>query len=114
MVGVLNASDLTLPAGVLDTLSPALQTLAIPSLITAAPGATATVLDPIIASSDGSSPPVSLDLLGLLVTTNDINAKLSARTGDGQVLGNLVYNVSNLLNAGSSASSLLSLLALLV
>ena len=47
------------------------------------------------------------------MTTSDVKATLSARTGDGQILGNLLYNVSNLLNSGSSASSLLSLLALL-
>ena len=113
VVGVLNASSLTLPSDVLSTLSTALQTLALPDLIAATPGATATVLDLIIASSDGSSPPVSLDLLGLLVTTNDINAKLAARTGDGQMLGNLLYNVSNLLNPGPGGSGLLSLLGLL-
>ena len=112
VVGVLNASTLTLPAGVLDTLSPALQQLAVGNLITAAPGATATVLDLAIATPD-ASPPVSVNLLGVLVTTSDVKATLSARTGDGQILGNLIYNVSNLLNSGSSAGSLLSLLSLL-
>jgi hypothetical protein len=112
VVGVLNESNLTLPAGVIDTLSTALQSLALPNLITATPGATATVLDLAIAS-DGTSPPVNLNLLGLLVTTSNIKAKLSAQTGDGQVLGNLLYNVSNLLNSGSAAGSLLSLLGLL-
>jgi len=112
VVGVLNASTLTLPAGVLDTLSPALQQLAVGNLITAAPGATATVLDLAIATPDDSAP-VSVNLLGVLVTTSDVKATLSARTGDGQILGNLLYNVSNLLNSGSSAGSLLSLLSLL-
>ena len=91
----------------------ALQTLAIPDLITAAPGATASILDLVIASTDGTLPPVSLDVLGVLVTTGDVNVELSARTGDGQILGNLLYNVSNLLNSGSSASTLLALLGLL-
>jgi hypothetical protein len=113
VIGALNAADLTLPPGVLDTLSPALQTLAVPDLITAAPGATATILDLAIASPDGSSPPVNLDLLGVVVTTSNIDAELSARTGDGLILGNLLYNVANLLNSGSASSSLLSLLLLL-
>jgi hypothetical protein len=112
VIGVLNASTLTLPANVLDTLSPALQSLSVFNLISATPGATANVLNLVIASSDGS-PPVNLDLLGLVVTTSNINVALSARTGDGQVLGNLLYNVSNLLNSGSASSSLLSLLLLL-
>ena len=93
-------------------MSPALQQLALPGLITATPGATASILDLVIASADGGSPPVSVDLLGLLVTTNDINAELSARTGEGQILGNLLYNVSNLLNPGATGG-LLNLLALL-
>jgi hypothetical protein len=112
VIGVLNASTLTLPAGVLDTLTPALQTLAVSNLINAAPGSTASVLDLVISSSD-ASPPVSLDLLGVLVTTSDIKVNLSARTGDGQILDNLLFNVSNLLNSGSAASSLLCLLGLL-
>jgi hypothetical protein len=33
----------------------------------------------------------------------------TAQTGDGLVLGNLLYNVSILLNSGSAAGSLLSL-----
>ena len=56
---------------------------------------------------------MSLDVLGVLVTTGDVNVELSARTADGQILGNLLYNVSNLLNSGSSASTLLALLGLL-
>jgi hypothetical protein len=53
---------------------------------------------------------VSVDLLGLLVTTSNIDATLSAYTGDGKILGNLLYNVANLLNPGSSLLSLLLLL----
>ena len=110
---MLNASTLTLPAAVLSTLSPALQTLAVHDLITATPGAEAAILDLVIAPSDGSTPPVSLDLLGVLVTTSNVDVELSARTGEGQILGNLLYNVSNLLNSGSTAGTLLHLLALL-
>ena len=49
----------------------------------------------------------------MVVTTSDIDAELSARTGDGMIVGSLLYNVANLLNSGSSSSSLLSLLLLL-
>ena len=41
------------------------------------------------AFSETPVPPVSADLLGLIVTTSDIDAQLFAQTGDGQVLGNL-------------------------
>ena len=112
VVGVLNAATLTLPSDVLSTLSPALQQLALGNLITATPGATASILDLSIASTDGSAP-VDLNLLGVQVTTSNINLQLSAQTGDGQILGNLLYNLSNLLNTGSQSGSLLSLLALL-
>ena len=67
-------------------------------LIAPAAGATAPILDLVIASTDGTSPPVDVDLLGLVVTTSNIDAHLSAETGDGQVLGNLLYNVANLPN----------------
>ena len=46
------------------------------------------------------------DLLGLVVTTSDIDAELWAQTGDGQILGNLLYNVANLLNPGNTTSLL--------
>jgi hypothetical protein len=103
VVGVLNSSTLTLPAGAVDSLSDTLQILALPGLVTAAPGASTPVLDLVVHSSDGSTPPVAVDLLGVKVTTSDIDAVLSAKTGDGEVLGNLVYNVANLLNPGGTA-----------
>jgi hypothetical protein len=42
----------------------------------------------------------------LVVTTSDIDAELWAQTGDGQILGNLLYNVANLLNQGNVTSLL--------
>jgi hypothetical protein len=108
VVGVLNAADLTLPPAAIDALPEVLQTLLSPVLIAPTPGATTQVLDLVIASPDGTAP-VQADLLGLVVTTSDIDAELWAQTGDGQVLGNLLYNVANLLNAGNPASLLLLL-----
>jgi len=112
VVGVLNASSLTLAPSVLGALPSVLQTLASPTL-TAPAGTTSSttpVLDLVIASPDGgSTPPVDVDLLGLRVTTSNVTANLSARTGDGQILGNLVYNVANLLNPGESSTLLLLL-----
>src|SRR6185436_16502464 len=108
VVGVLNAADAVVSPVLVNALPPALQTLLSPVLVAPA-GSSAPVLDLIIASQDGTSPPVEVDLMGLNVTTSDINAHLSATTGDGQILGNLLYNVSNLANPGG-AGGLLSLL----
>lgn len=104
VIGILNASTLTLPPGAVSSLSQALQTSALPNLLTPAAGASAPILDLIIASPDGTTPPVKVNLLGLGVTTSNIDAQLVAQTGDGQVLGNLLYNVANLLNPGGPAT----------
>src|SRR5262249_10952633 len=58
VVGVLNASNLVLPPDVLGSLPSVLQTLATPALIAPSPGATASILNLIIASSTASGPPV--------------------------------------------------------
>jgi len=115
VIGVLNAADLTLPQSVIGALPPVLQTLLSPVLISPNPGATAQVLDLIVASPNGAQPPVQADLLGLQVTTSDIHAQLLAQTGNGQVLGNLLYNAAHLLDGGNVVSLLflLSELALL-
>ncbi len=107
VVGVLNASTLTLAAGAVQGLTQVLQTLAVPNLVnTSGTPASTPVLDLAIASPDGTSPPVDVNLLGLWITTSNIHAQLVAQTGDGQVLGNLVYNVSHLLDPGGSLNLL--------
>lgn len=108
VVGVLNAADLTVSSALVGALPPALQTLLNPVLVAPA-GSSAPVLDLVIASQDGTSPPVNVDLLGLVVTTSNIDARLSATTGDGQILGNLLYNLANLANP-NGAGGLLALL----
>ncbi len=112
VVGILNATSLTLPSGALAALSPTLQELALPNLVNPTGTATAPVLNLAIASPDATTPPVDVNLLGLVVTTGNIHAQLVAQTGDGQVLGNLVYNVSHLLDPGGSLN-LLSILDVL-
>ena len=84
-----------------------LQTLALPNLVnTTGTPATAPVLDLVIGSPDGTTPPVDADLLGLRVTTSNIHAQLLAQTGDGQILGNLLYNVAHLLDPGRTLNLL--------
>ena len=106
VVGVLNATSLTLPSDAVSSLSGVLQQLALPNLVNATGTASAPILNLAIASTDGTTPPVNVNLLGLQVTTSNIQAQLLAQTGDGQVLGNLLYNVANLLNPGGSISLL--------
>ena len=107
VVGVLNVSSLTLANGAVANLQQVFQTLALPGLVNATgQPATAGVLDLAINSPDGSTPPVDLNLLGLKVTTSDIQAQLLARTGEGQILGNLVYNVAHLLDESGSVNLL--------
>jgi hypothetical protein len=102
---VLNVADLTVSQATVDALPAVIKTLLSPVLISATPGATTQILDLVIASPN-NTPPVQADLLGLVVTTSDIDAELWARTGDGQILGNLLFNVSNLLNSGNPTSLL--------
>jgi hypothetical protein len=108
VIGVLNAGDLTVSQTTIDALPEVIQTLLSPVLISPTPGATAPILNLVIASSD-ETPPVQADLLGLVVTTSDIDAELLAQTGDGDILGNLLFNVSHLLDQGNAASLLLLL-----
>jgi hypothetical protein len=112
VVGILNASSLVLGGGAVSSLSSALQTLALPNLTNASGTATAQILNLTIASTNGTTPPVDVNLLGLTVTTSDVQAELDAQTGNGQILGNLVYNVANLLNPGGTLSLLSLLLGL--
>jgi len=93
VMGILNASNLTLPASAISSLPPALQTLAQPNLIPHAAVASATIFDLV-----GGSLPVGMDVLGLGTTSTRVDLKLSAVPGDGQILGNLLYNLANLTN----------------
>jgi hypothetical protein len=108
VVAVLNATTLVLPAGAVGSLGSALQTLALPNLVnTTGTSASAPVLNlDIAALPNATLPPVDVNVLGLTVTTSDIHAQLTARTGEGQILGNLVYNVSHLLDPGGSVGLL--------
>jgi hypothetical protein len=109
VVGILNATTLSVPAGAVSSLSSTLQELASPTLIdtTGAAVSPEPVLNLSIAS-DNNTPPLDVDLLGVVVTTSNIQVQLLAQPGQGLILGNLVYNVSHLLDGG-----LLSVLGLL-
>ena len=78
---------------VLDTFS---------SVVTAASGS-CTILDLTLG-------PINLDLLGLVVTTNQIHLNITAQQGPGKLLGNLLCAVANLLNGGGPLGALSGLL----
>jgi hypothetical protein len=80
VVGALNNVTAVLPPELLATLTGALGTLADFDLIAPAPGSTATIPDLSLVSPDGT--PVTVDLLGLHVTTSDNNvAEIARQTG---------------------------------
>ena len=50
--------------------------------------------------------PITLNLLGLVVRTNQINLRIDAVPGAGNLLGNLLCSITNLLNPGSGLGPL--------
>ena len=58
--------------------------------------------------------PLHLDLLGLTVDLNQVVLNITAQPGPGNLLGNLLCDVANLLNSGSGLNSLVSQLSTLL
>jgi hypothetical protein len=54
--------------------------------------------------------PLDLDLLGLLVHLDQVHLNITAESGSGNLLGNLLCGVAGLLDGGASATSLARLL----
>jgi len=79
------------------------QLFAAPLTLAAAQGPTASC--PILNLSLG---PINLDLLGLFVQTSPICLSITAQRGPGNLLGNLLCSVANLLNRGLSLQQVLS------
>jgi hypothetical protein len=85
-------------------VSSVLTTFAAPVAVTTA---TCQILDLTIG-------PIHLDLLGLVIDTNTITLDITAQSGAGNLLGNLLCGIANLLNNPSSlATALNNLLAAL-
>jgi len=57
--------------------------------------------------------PLHLDLLGLVVDLNQVVLNITAQPGPGNLLGNLLCAVANLLNGGNLSNLLTQLVALL-
>ncbi|MGD0557572.1 MAG: hypothetical protein ABSA93_21655 [Streptosporangiaceae bacterium] len=54
--------------------------------------------------------PLNLNLLGLVVTLNQVHLTITAVPGVGNLLGNLLCDITNLLNSGGSLSTISALL----
>ncbi|HET9184409.1 MAG TPA: hypothetical protein VFP59_19990 [Candidatus Angelobacter sp.] len=73
-----------------------------------APVTAATAACPILSLTLG---PLHLDLLGLVIDLNQVNLNITAQPGPGNLLGNLLCDVANLLNSnGGALSSITNLL----
>jgi len=57
--------------------------------------------------------PINLNLLGLVIQTNTIHLTITAQQGPGNLLGNLLCAVANLLNGNTSGTALQQLASLL-
>ncbi|HEY1155906.1 MAG TPA: ABC transporter substrate-binding protein, partial [Arthrobacter sp.] len=54
--------------------------------------------------------PLHLDLLGLVVDLYQVHLTITAQPGNGNLLGNLLCSVANLLNGGTGLTGLANLL----
>ncbi len=79
-------------------------TQAVPVALGLSPNQTGTTACPILQLQLN---PINLNLLGLQVTTSAICLDITAMPGSGNVLGNLLCNVADLLNGGLSLSQIL-------
>jgi len=73
-------------------------------LLTQSPGSTTPILDLHLNA-------IHLNVLGLKVDTSDICLSITASSGQGQLLGNLLTGVANLLNTGGTLPTLENVLA---
>lgn len=74
---------------------------------TAIPVAAATASCAILSLNLG---PLHLNLLGLVVTLNEVHLNITAVSGPGNLLGNLLCSIANLLNGGAADIGTLSTL----
>ncbi len=58
--------------------------------------------------------PLHLNLLGLVIDLSQVNLNITAQAGSGNLLGNLVCGIANLLNQGAPASTIAPLLNALI
>ncbi len=99
-VQIVNANGVNTLVG---TASIGNVTTPVPIDLTASPNA----LDPTTPILNLHLGPIHLDLLGLQVDTSQICLDVTAHSGPGNLLGNLLTDVANLLNGGTPLSDIL-------
>jgi hypothetical protein len=85
-------------------------TLALPVTLTTSAASDPAVTCPILHLAIGA---INLNLLGLVITISPITIDIVAVPGPGNLLGNLLCAIANLLNSGTLATILNQLIALL-
>lgn len=79
------------------------QVVAVPVTALSNPPGSCTILDLTLG-------PINLNLLGLVVQTNTIHLTITAQQGPGNLLGNLLCTVANLLNGNASLTAVANIL----
>jgi hypothetical protein len=90
LTGVLNGQVTSAAGDVLRTIHDLIVSLPV---IGGTPSGSCTILDLTLG-------PLHLDLLGLVVDLNRVHLTITGQTGPGQLLGNLLCGIANLLNGG--------------
>lgn len=96
------------PHQVNQAISVPVQSINGQSLTTATNASTDAVTAAVCPILDLVLGPLHLDLLGLVVDLNQVHLAITADSGPGNLLGNLLCAVANLLNGGSPLASLLN------
>lgn len=114
LTGTLNLQSFSVVNGTLTAVGSFVGTLTntagqVTNIVTnvAIPVANATGSCPILSLTLG---PLHLDLLGLVVDLNQVNLNITAQSGPGNLLGNLLCDVANLLNGNGALQGVANLL----
>jgi hypothetical protein len=102
LLAVGTISNLTQTVAGVTTAVPGTQQVSLPVNTQQSTGS-CTILDLVLG-------PLHLDLLGLVVDLNQVHLTITAQQGPGNLLGNLLCAVANLLNGGLSLNTLANLL----
>lgn len=95
----------TIAGNILDAAGNVIQ--AIPATATTLLVSSASASCPILSLTLG---PLHLNVLGLVIDLNQVNLNITAQPGAGNLLGNLLCSVANLLNGGGALSQIAGLL----
>jgi len=99
------AAGQTLASGVTGTVTGTIDGLAFSTPLTLGSSTTTNAAGTTVPVLNLHLAPIDLNLLGLEVKTSEICLNITAQTGPGNLLGNLVGDIANLLNGTTTAPS---------